>query len=104
MPEVKDSNASISHDASNKNTYKPYKSRKSFARRKGEVESIMKKFPTKIPVVIERYHKETNLPLLDKTKFLVPQEITMSQFVTIIRKVSHVERKVVSWNTLKVIS
>jgi len=34
---------------------------------------------------VEKYHKEKTLPLLDKTKFLVPQELTMSQFVTIIR-------------------
>ena len=34
---------------------------------------------------MERYHKERDLPLLDKTKFLVPEELTMSQFVTIIR-------------------
>jgi hypothetical protein len=34
---------------------------------------------------VDRFYKEMSLPHLDKTKFLVPQEITMSQFVTIIR-------------------
>ena len=50
-----------------------------------EVAGIRHTFPNKIPVRVERYQTEKNLPQLDKTKFLVPQEITMSQFVTIIR-------------------
>ncbi|XP_062304134.1 microtubule-associated proteins 1A/1B light chain 3C [Osmerus eperlanus] len=64
---------------------KPFKQRKTFATRKLEVAGIRSKFPTKIPVIIERYQREKFLPPLDKTKFLVPQELSMTQFVTIIR-------------------
>ncbi|XP_043931595.1 microtubule-associated proteins 1A/1B light chain 3C-like [Protopterus annectens] len=64
---------------------RPFKLRKSLATRKQEVATIRSKFPNKLPVIVERYAKEKVLPLLDKTKFLVPQELTMCQFVTIIR-------------------
>jgi hypothetical protein len=40
---------------------------------------------TLLQIIVDRYSKEKSLNPLDKTKFLVPQEITMSQFVTIIR-------------------
>ena len=36
-------------------------------------------------IVIERARTERHLPLLDKTKFLVPEELTMSQLTAIIR-------------------
>lgn len=53
--------------------------------RKEEVLAIRNRFPTKIPIIVQRFCKETHLPHLDKSKFLVPQEITMSQFLTVIR-------------------
>ncbi|XP_028169586.1 microtubule-associated proteins 1A/1B light chain 3B-like isoform X2 [Ostrinia furnacalis] len=53
--------------------------------RKEEVLAIKTKFPNKIPLIVEKYHKDKSLPSLDKTKFLVPGDITMSQFLVIIR-------------------
>jgi len=66
-------------------TMKPFKQRRSFEARKMEVENIRKKFPNKIPVVVERYQREVNLPIMDKTKFLVPKELTMLNFAIIIK-------------------
>uniref|UniRef100_A0AAY4CEY9 Uncharacterized protein n=1 Tax=Denticeps clupeoides TaxID=299321 RepID=A0AAY4CEY9_9TELE len=49
---------------------KPFKQRKCLATRKHEVCSIRSKFPNKLPVIVERYIREKQLPLLDKSKFL----------------------------------
>lgn len=64
---------------------RPFRERKSLSSRIEEVQGIRTKFPNKVPVIVERFHKERTLVQLDKSKFLVPQELTMSQFVTIIR-------------------
>ena len=50
-----------------------------------ESNSIRAKFPTKIPVIVERYWKETNLPYMDKTKFLIPGDFAMYQLYKVIR-------------------
>ncbi|XP_010896663.1 microtubule-associated proteins 1A/1B light chain 3C isoform X2 [Esox lucius] len=63
----------------------PFKQRKCLATRKHEVCSIRTKFPNKLPVIVERYLREKTLPLLDKTKFLVPFELTLGQFLCLLR-------------------
>nr|XP_021336933.1 microtubule-associated proteins 1A/1B light chain 3C-like [Danio rerio] len=63
----------------------PFKQRKCLATRKDEVCTIRSKFPNKLPVIVERYLREKKLPLLDKSKFLVPNELTLGQFVSLLR-------------------
>jgi len=63
----------------------PFKMKKALPARLQETNNIKTRFPSKIPVVVERYKKEKELPILDKTKFLVPEDISMSQFHSIIR-------------------
>lgn len=82
------------------------------ATRKDEVCTIRSKFPNKVPVrsfpafvlkfwtiwatriltdfcvlkvIVERCSREKRLPLLDKTKFLVPHELTIGQFLCLLR-------------------
>ncbi|XP_042562579.1 microtubule-associated proteins 1A/1B light chain 3C [Clupea harengus] len=63
----------------------PFKQRKCLASRKDEGFSIRSKFPNKLPVIVERYIREKHLPLMDKSKFLVPFEFTIGQFISLLR-------------------
>ncbi|KAM3848703.1 microtubule-associated protein 1 light chain 3 alpha-like [Vipera latastei] len=64
---------------------RPFKERKSFATRMNETTEIRGKYPNKIPVVVERYRKEKSLPQLDRIKFLVSPDVSISQFVFTLR-------------------
>ncbi|KAI6111526.1 autophagy-related protein 8 precursor [Pisolithus thermaeus] len=59
---------------------------RSFAeKRKQEAERIRQKYPDRIPVICEKADR-TDIPTIDKKKYLVPSDLTVGQFVYVIRK------------------
>ena len=60
-----------------------FKREHSIQKRKKEFERILVKYPDKIPVICETLG---DLPPLDKKKYLVPSDLTVGQFVYVIRK------------------
>ena len=53
--------------------------------RKYESSRIRQKYPDRIPVIVEKSPK-SDVPDLDKKKYLVPSDLTVGQFVYVIRK------------------
>lgn len=62
-----------------------YKEENDFAKRKAEGEKIRKKYPDRVPVIVEKAPK-ARIGELDKKKYLVPSELTVGQFYFLIRK------------------
>jgi GABA(A) receptor-associated protein len=58
----------------------------SFFERKQESERIMNKFTGRLPVICEKNRHDTGCPDIDKHKYLVPYNITLGQFMYVIRK------------------
>lgn len=50
-----------------------------------ESHKITLKYPTRVPIIVERSCK-CDLQDIDKKKYLVPKDMTMGQFVFVIRK------------------
>lgn len=62
-----------------------YKDSTSYETRYNEVRQIMDKYPNRIPIIVERL-KTSNAPIIDKRKYLVPVDLTVGQFMFVIRK------------------
>lgn len=62
-----------------------FKGKYPFEKRKAEAERVLAKYPDRIPVIVEQ-NSGCKLHPIDKTKFLVPNDLTIGQFVYVIRK------------------
>ncbi len=62
-----------------------FKKKFSFDHRLAESARIKTKFPGRIPVIVEK-GVNSNIPEIDKNKYLVPTDLTMAQFMFTIRK------------------
>ncbi|KAF4556873.1 Autophagy-related protein 8 [Elsinoe fawcettii] len=62
-----------------------FKDEHPFEKRKAEAERIRQKYTDRIPVICEKVEK-SDIATIDKKKYLVPADLTVGQFVYVIRK------------------
>jgi len=62
-----------------------YKKDHPFEKRAAEASRIREKYPDRIPVICEK-EPRSDIPPVDKRKYLIPMDLTVGQFVYVIRK------------------
>ncbi|XP_062127311.1 gamma-aminobutyric acid receptor-associated protein [Drosophila sulfurigaster albostrigata] len=62
-----------------------FKKDHAFEKRRAEGDKIRRKYPDRVPVIVEQAPK-TRYNSLDKKKYLVPNDLTVGQFYFLIRK------------------
>lgn len=66
--------------------YRKFKQQYSFFNRQQECKNILNKYPDRIPVICERSDlASSDCPYIDKKKYLVPRDLTVGQFLYVIR-------------------
>ncbi|KAL6339947.1 hypothetical protein AAG906_035038 [Vitis piasezkii] len=66
-----------------KKSMSSFKDEFSYEERLEESRDIIAKYPDRVPVIAERYSK-TDLPDMEKKKFLVPRDMSVGQFIHIL--------------------
>ena len=71
-----------------------FKNRYPFKQRKHDCDQILLKYPDRIPVLCEKYPYSKNAPEIDKHKYLVGYDLTLGQFMLVIRKRMNIKPEV----------
>ena len=75
----------------NLNVEYDFKKEYTFKKRKEESDKIKIKYPDRIPIIVEKSNKFKIINKIDKKKFLCPSDLTIGQFLFVIRKRLHLE-------------
>jgi GABA(A) receptor-associated protein len=67
-------------------TFCSFKKKYTFEQRLKESTRILSKYPDRVPIICEKSKSGGALPPIDKTKFLVPWDLTVANFIFIVRK------------------
>jgi GABA(A) receptor-associated protein len=63
-----------------------FKKKHTFEERKNESSKIKAKYSERIPIIVYKDPKCKNLQEINKNKFLAPEDLTLGQFLVVIRK------------------
>jgi GABA(A) receptor-associated protein len=67
--------------------YISFKLKHSLHNRYNESHKILEKYPDRVPIICERSLSATrDCPYIDKNKYLVPRDLTIGQFIYVIRR------------------
>ena len=65
--------------------YNKFKEKNLFEKREIEASQIITKYPERIPIIVQKYYT-SEVPDVDKCKYLVPNDMTMSKFIFVVRR------------------
>ena len=63
-----------------------FKSKNSLEDRKKESNRVLTNYPDRIPIICEKTKRSEKMPDIDKHKYLIPMDLTVGQFMFVIRK------------------
>ncbi len=67
-------------------TNSKFKNKHTFLKRREEASRILEKFPERIPIIVEKDPRCKDIPDIDRKKYLVPNDLTMANFMYVIRR------------------
>ena len=82
----------------NNNSYKSLSEEFSLEERKKDADKVMKKYPERIPVIVEPLTKD--IIEIDKKKYIVSKDMTFGQLIFIVRKRMNVDSSIALFFTV----